>query len=101
MAEKIKRKVKRIYSPLKRKVILLLQAGVALSYAGTIGRQLRIVGETSREWKGIDSEYLKQIVREFYEDRLVNEQEHGDGTVSIVLTEKGKERALTFSIDTL
>lgn len=101
MAEKRKIKVKRIYSPLKRKVILLLQAGVALSYAGTIGRQLRIIEEVSSEWKSIDAEYLRQIVREFYDDRLVSEQEHGDGTISIVLTEKGKERALTFNINLL
>ncbi|MCR4311625.1 MAG: hypothetical protein NUV54_03630 [Candidatus Taylorbacteria bacterium] len=101
MGEKVTRKVKRIYSPLKRKIILLLEAGVALSFAGTVGRQLRILNEAAKEWKGIDAQYLKQVIREFYADRLVSEKENGDGTVSIVLTEKGKERALTFNIDTL
>ena len=93
-----KKKVKRMYSPTKQRILLLLQAGIALSFAGTIGRQLRIIGELSTEWRDIDRQYLKHIVREFYKDRLVCERDNGDGTQTIVLTEKGKERALTFDI---
>ena len=96
-----KRKVKRIYSPTKLRILLLLQAGVALSFAGTIGRQLRILGELAQEWKDIDRQYLRQIVREFYRDRLVSERENSDGTKTILLTEQGKKRALTFNERTL
>ena len=97
----MKKKIKRIYSPTKLRILLLLEAGVALSFAGTIGRQLRVIGEMADEWKDIDRQYLRQIVREFYQDRLVSEQENADGTRTIVLTEKGKKRALTFNLHTL
>lgn len=97
----VQRKTKRIYSPVKRKVLLLLQAGVALSYAGTLGRQMKILKEAAEEWREIDTRYLRQIVREFYKDRLISEEEHPDGTTLITLTEKGRVRALSFNIDTL
>ncbi len=92
-------RTKRIYSPLKRKFLLLLQAGVALSFAGTIGRQLRVLEEVSEEWKDIDRTYLKQIVREFYVERLVSMADNTDGTTTVILTEKGKKRALTFNFE--
>ena len=91
------RKPKRLYSPIKQRVLLLLQAGVALSFAGTIGRQMRILGDIAREWKEVDRNYLKQIVREFYVDRFVSERENADGTKTIILTEKGKKRSITFN----
>ena len=90
-------RAKRIYSPIKQRILLLLQAGAALSFAGTIGRQLRILGEMADEWKEVDRNYLKQVVREFYQDRLVSEQENADGTRTFVLTEKGRRRAMTFN----
>jgi len=96
-----RKKLKRIYSPVKQKILLLLAVGVGLSFAGTIGKQLRIIKEISREWKTIDRNYLKQIVREFYADRLISMKKNADGTITTLLTEKGKERALTFKIDSL
>lgn len=98
---KRKTRTKRIYSPVKQKVLLLLQAGVALSFAGTLGRQARILEEIAREWKEVDRNYLRQIVREFYRDRLVEEKEHTDGTKTIILTEKGQKRAIRFNFNTI
>lgn len=98
---KKKRKPGRIHSPVKQRVLLLLQAGVALSFSGTLGRQVRILGDIAREWKEVERNYLRQIVREFYWDRLVSEKENPDGTKTLVLTEKGKKRALTFNFGKL
>lgn len=92
---------RRIYSPIKRKVLLLLQAGVALSFAGTIPRQLRILDDVAEEWKSINREYLSRIIREFEEEHLVSIEEEEDGTRTVVLSEKGKTRAITFHIDTI
>lgn len=96
-----RRKAKRIYSPAKMKILLLLQAGVALSFAGTVGKQFRILGELKNEWNGIDRQYLYRIVREFHIDRLVSMIDNEDGTTTAVLTEKGKKRALTFNFGTM
>jgi len=93
-----RKRAKRIYSPAKMKILLLLQAGVALSFAGTtLGKQFRILEELRDEWKEVDRRYLYRIMREFQLDRLVSLTDNGDGTTTAVLTEKGKKRALTFN----
>ncbi len=96
---KVRKRKVRIYSPLKQRVLLLLATGVALSFAGTIGKQLQIIKEAATEWKEVEKQYLKKIIREFHEARLVSVKESPDGTSTIVLTEKGRKRALTFNKD--
>ncbi len=94
---KKKKGAKRIYSPTKMKILLLLQAGVALSFASTLPKQFRILGELADEWKDVERTYLSRIIREFYTDRLVSMTENEDGTITAVLTEKGKKRVITFN----
>ncbi len=99
--EKRRYGAKRIYSPAKMKVLLLLQAGVALAFAGTLGGQFRILEELSDEWKSVERKYLRRIVKEFYEHRLVSMQENDDGTATAVLTEKGRKRAITLNMSSM
>ncbi len=70
---------------------------MALSFAGTLGKQFRILKELSAEWKEIDRQYLHRIVREFYLDRLVSTINNDDGSQTFVLTERGKKRAINFN----
>ena len=94
-------KEKRIHSPVKRKVLLLLQAGVALSFAGTLPRQFRIIEELVEEWKSINRAYLYRIIRDFEDEQLVRIEEAEDGTRTVVLSERGKKRAFSFHIHTM
>ncbi|TSC85161.1 MAG: hypothetical protein G01um101417_28 [Parcubacteria group bacterium Gr01-1014_17] len=89
---------RRISSPVKQKVLLLLQAGVALSFAGTLPRQFRIFEELAKEWKQINRAYLYRIIREFEDEQLVSIEEDEGGTRTVVLLERGKKRALTFHL---
>mgnify|MGYP001579568628 FL=1 len=89
---------KRIYSPVKQKVLLLLQAGVALSFAGTVPRQFRILNELADEWKQINRAYLYRVIQEFEDEKLVRVEENEDGTRMVLLSERGKKRAFTFHI---
>lgn len=99
--KEIKKKPRRIYSPIKRKVLLLLQAGLALSLTPSPKTHFYILKELSKDWQEIERQYLRQIVREFYRERLVDWQEKADGSVRIVLTKKGKQKILEFNIDKL
>jgi CRISPR/Cas system-associated endoribonuclease Cas2 len=96
-SKKIKMK-RKISSPIKQKILLLLGAGVALGFAGTPRQYFRVLKTATRAWKSIDEDYLRRTVREFYRERLVSRVENSDGTTSIVLTEKGKLRILEFNI---
>lgn len=90
---------RRISSPIKQKVLLLLQAGIALSFgAGTLPKQARILGELADEWQAINRAYLYRIIREFEDEQLVRIEEDTDGTRTVVLSEKGRKRVLTFHL---
>ena len=98
----IKKTIKRkrlIISPVKRKFLLLLAAGFALSFSRSIGRQLKILEDVPREWREIDRQYLYRLVREFKDERLVDYREETDGSISVVLTDKGKLKTLRFNMD--
>ena len=96
---KIKKKKRKMRSPFKRKALLLLTSGLALGLTHSPRTQKYIFKSLAREWKNIDKQYLYKIIHEFKNERLVDYRENKHGTVEIVLTEKGKKKALSFKID--
>lgn len=94
-------KVKTIKSPVKKKVLLLLAAGVALGLARSSKKQGYIVKVLNNDLRKINENYLKKIVKEFREERLVEYREKKNGSVEIVLSEKGKKKVLEFNIDNI
>lgn len=97
----MKKKGKRIHSPLKRKVLSLLLAGTALGLTRSYKTQKKILKSIPKVFKEIDRDYLHRIINEFHKDRLVDWQKKKDGSIYLVLTEKGKETALQFDPDYL
>lgn len=98
----MKKRQKRIYSPTKQKILLLLATDLALGLRKTtIGQQVKIIQRATKEWAGINRRYLYQCLREFHHNRLVEYKEDHDGNIKIVLSEQGKERVLQFKIDQL
>ena len=83
-----KKKEKKFYSPTKQKVLLLLQAGIALGLTPSLRKQLWIFKQLTKEWKKINRQYLYRIIREFKYERLIDWKEKEDGSVKIVLTER-------------
>lgn len=88
-----------LHSPTKRKILLLLQAGVALSFTRSVGKQLRIIKSLDREWRGLNRSYLLRCLDEFSHNRLVKYEEMDNGSISVILTDLGETRALKFKID--
>ncbi len=54
-----------------------------------------------RDWKKIQRRDLYRLLHEFRDDKLVEFKELSDGTISIVLTEHGHQRARQFDVDRL
>ena len=88
-----------IKSEAKQKALLLLVAGVALGFSRSPKNYFTILRGVAREWKEIKRNKLVRIVREFYNDRIIDYKEKDDGTVEIVLTKDGKKKALKYQID--
>jgi len=86
-------------SPLKQKILLLLLGGIAFGYSYTPQRQWRILKGVAREWRKINKEKLRKDIKQLYQSKLIGRKENPDGSQTIVLTEKGKMRALTYHFE--
>lgn len=85
----------------QQKVLLLLLAGVGLGLAKTPGQYYRVLKSANREWQKINDRALKQAIAGLYKSKLISEKENKDGSLTIILTEGGRKKALTYNLDTM
>lgn len=83
----------------QRKILLLLLGGLALGLSGSPGRYFQILKAIGKEWQEINRQTLKRAVKSLYESKLVSEKQNADGTITIILTDKGKQKALTYDLE--
>lgn len=81
--------------------MLLLLGGVALGLSGSPARYFRILREIAEDWKEIDRWALKRAIASLYESKLIAGKSNKDGTYTLVLSEQGKRRALTYRMETM
>ncbi len=84
---------------LGKKVLLLLAAGVSLSLTQRPDYHFRIVQSIEKEWKKIKERNLRNSIRRLYQSKMIDFEENDDGTVSVVLGDKGKIRVLRYNLD--
>lgn len=83
----------------KKKVLLLLYAGLALGLTRSPKTHWWILKQIPKEWKKLNRQALERAINSLYTSHLVQEKDHKDGTTTLVLSENGKHRALRFNID--
>lgn len=83
----------------QRKVLLLLEAGVALTLSASPRTSFRILKHLGRQWRAINASVLRSSIRRLYRSRLIDARDHADGSTTLVLTEEGKRRCLTYKIN--
>ncbi|MFA6077210.1 MAG: hypothetical protein WC735_04015 [Candidatus Paceibacterota bacterium] len=86
---------------LKKKVLLLLLAGIALSLTRSPKKHWWILKQIPKEWERENRQALRRAINSLYTSHLVSEEHHKDGTTTLVLSENGKQKALRFNIDNL
>jgi len=83
----------------KQKILLLLFAGVALGFSRSPKNYFKILENIPAAWKEIKRKRLYEVVREFYNGRLIDYKEDNDGNIKIVLTKEGRKKALQFKFE--
>ena len=86
-------------SALQRKIILLLQGGLALGLTRSPKQYFNVIREMHTEWKAINRNSLNRAMRSLYESKLVCEKDNRDGTLTLVLSKEGERVALTYNIE--
>lgn len=87
------------YSPTKQKILALLATGVVLGLSHSPKVQWRIIRNLPKVFRDIERTTLRRIIHEFKYERLVDFRFEKDGSISVVLTEKGKRFALRYNPD--
>ncbi len=85
----------------KKKIILLLASGVALSLAGSPRSYFKVLNSATAEWRRIDRSSLKRAIKSLYRSKLIEDRDNFDGSTTMILSERGKEKAVSFNIETM
>ena len=86
------------FGPIQKKVLLLLLGGLALSCARSPKKQWQIIKGVHESWDGINKQAAERAIAALYESKLLEATENADGTTTLILSENGRKRALTYRI---
>ncbi|HEY4506122.1 MAG TPA: hypothetical protein VJJ24_01590 [Candidatus Paceibacterota bacterium] len=100
MKKQKRRSVKKLGS-LQKKVLLLLLGGVLLGMQRNSRSYFKVIKGVKEAWKDIDKRSLDNAIKELYESKLVSAKENKGGTTTLILSEKGRQKAITLDISNL
>lgn len=84
----------------QQKIILLLSAGFALGFSRSPKTSLKILKAIAHDWKEIEGRALKRGVEGLYKSKMIDmKYDKKENAVTIILTGKGKKKALTYELD--
>ena len=95
----MKRKGEIRIGPISQKVLLILLTGVALGLNTSPNRHFRILKTAVRAWKDINRRAMYAAIRRLYKAKLIGAKDNQDGSTTIILTQKGRIKALTYNLD--
>jgi DNA-binding transcriptional regulator PaaX len=83
-------------SPIKQKILLCLFSGLAFGFSYTPRQQFKIIKGFQKEWKRINQEKIKREIQSLYRSKLVELKKNADGSFIMILTDRGKLKALKY-----
>ena len=83
----------------QQKLLLLLMGGLTLSLSRNPRQYFRTLKAIGKGYAEIERQALKNAITDLYKSKILEQKENTDGSLTIVLTENGKRKALTYQID--
>jgi DNA-binding transcriptional regulator PaaX len=72
-----------------------------MSVSYTPRRYWHVVKLAGKEWKKINKEELQYEIRKLYQSKLIKKEENSDGSITMVLTDRGRRKAITFNFENI
>lgn len=82
----------------QQKILLLLLGWVAMGLTKSPNQHKKIIWEIKKQWRKIDDYSINRAIESLYKSKLIAKKENKDGSITITLTNNGKQKALTFDI---
>ncbi len=87
---------------IQQKLLLLLKTGAVLLITSSSSRQMWVMKQACKELENINRRALDRSIRRLYQSKLVSLKElEKSGEIEMVLTRKGKEKALRYNPNSL
>jgi CRISPR-associated endonuclease Cas2 len=86
-------------SSTKKKILLLFLGGLALSLNRSPKGYFKILHEMKEDWREIGKDKLYREIRQLHQSKAVSLRNNPDGTIELILTEKGKRKALRCGLE--
>lgn len=86
-------------SPKTRKVLLLFFGGLALGLSPSPRQFFRVVKDIAHDWQKIKKEELQAAIHSLYKSKLIKERQEKDGKITLIISETGKRKALSYQVD--
>ena len=86
---------------IQQKILLLLMGGVVLGLSGDPRYFFKTLSGLTEEWEKINKQALRRAIKSLYENKLTEIKEQADGTITLVLSEDGKKRALAYKLSNM
>ena len=96
--DRLARHKERRVGAVKKKILLLLAGGVALGLSGSPRTYWKIASVMRKEWGELTKQSAERAVNALYASKLVDAKENGDGTFTLIMSEKGRKKDLTYDL---
>jgi DNA-binding transcriptional regulator PaaX len=86
-------------SPITQKVLLIFFGGLTLGLSPSPKQFFKTAKALAYDWQVIKREELNLAIRSLYKSRLIEEQQEKDGKITLIISEAGKKKALSYQIE--
>ena len=85
----------------QKKIILLLLGGLVMGLSSSPNTFFKVLRHLKDDFREIDNSTLNRAIRSLYKSKLIETKGNRDGTLTLVLSNEGKGRALTFNLESM
>ena len=85
--------------PVSKKILLLLEGGLALSLTRRPDIYFSVAKNIAKEWRKINERSLREAIKNLYKSKMIDYKENDNGTINIVLSEGGRNKILRYDLD--
>lgn len=82
----------------QQKILLLLLGGIALGCSGSPRTSWKVIRVMHKEWEEINKRSVERAIAVLYETKLISAHKNEDGTFTMILSDQGRKRALTYNL---
>ena len=86
------------FGPTQKKILLVLLGGVALGLSNNPRQYFRTLKTIRKDWQKISQNNFRRSIKRLSDEKLLEEKYLSDGSIKLVLTEKGRKQARRISL---